>query len=87
MKRTNNKLIHIGQPIPFDIEVFLKQLEELAYASYNNCDDIVERVEEIVPTFHPVGAKPTGKEMSMSKMAELMGDAMKEVAATSEAGM
>ena len=31
MKRTNNKLIHIGQPIPFDIEVFLKQLEELAY--------------------------------------------------------
>ncbi len=87
MKRTNNKLIHIGQPIPFDIEVFLKQLEELAYASYNNCDDIVERVEEIVPTFHPVGAKPTGKEMPMSKMAELMGDAMKEVAATSEAGM
>lgn len=87
MKRTNNKLIHIGQPIPFNIEVFLKQLEELAQASYNNCDDIVERVEEIVPTFHPVGAKPTGKEMPMSKMVELMGDAMKEVAATSEAGM
>lgn len=84
MKRTNNKLIHIGQPIPFNIEEFLKQLEELAYASYNNCDDIVERVEEIVPTFHPVGAKPTGKEMSMSKMAELMGDAMKEVAVTRE---
>lgn len=87
MKRTNNKLIHIGQPIPFDIKVFLKQLEELAQASYNNCDDIVEIVENVVPTFHPVGAKPTGKEMPMSKMAELMGDTMKEVAATSEAGM
>lgn len=84
MKRTNNKLIHIGQPIPFNIEVFLKQLEELAYASYNNCDDIVEIVENIVPTFHPVGAKPTGKEMPMSKMAELIGDAMKEVAVTRE---
>lgn len=84
MKKTKNKLIHIGQPIPFDIKVFLKQLEDLAYACYNNCDDIVERVEKIVPTFHPVGAKPTGKEMPISKMAELTGDAMAEVAVTRE---
>ena len=87
MKRTKNKLIHIGQPIPFNIEVFLKQLEELAHESYNNCDDIVERVEKVVPTFHPVGANPTGREMPMSKMVELTGDAMAEVAATREAGM
>lgn len=87
MKRTNNKLIHIGQPIPFNIEVFLKQLEELAYASYNNCDDIVERVEEIVPTFHPVGAKPTGKEMPISKMAELTQNAVAEAAAVRETGI
>ena len=41
----------------------------------------------MVPTFHPVGAKPTGREMPMSKMVELTGDAMEEVAATREAGM
>lgn len=60
MKHTDNKLIHIGKPIPFDINTFLGQLEELAEASYNNSEDIVEMVEEIVPTFHPVGAHPSG---------------------------
>ena len=62
MKRTKNELIHIGQPIPFDTTEFLHQLEELAEASYENSDNIVEMVEEIVTTFHPVGAHPTGVE-------------------------
>lgn len=62
MKRTKNELIHIGQPIPFDTTEFLHQLEELAEASYENSDNIVEMVEEIVTTFHPVGAHPTGME-------------------------
>ena len=30
MKHTDNKLSHIGKPIPFDINTFLGQLEELA---------------------------------------------------------
>lgn len=60
MKHTDNKLIHIGKPIPFDINTFLGQLEELAEASYNNSEDIVEMVEEIVPTFHPAGEHPSG---------------------------
>lgn len=60
MKHTDNKLIHIGKPIPFDINTFLGQLEKLAEASYNNSEDIVEMVEEIVLTFHPVGAHPSG---------------------------
>lgn len=62
MKRTKNDLIHIGQPIPFDTTEFLHQLEELAEASYENSENIVEMVEEIVTTFHPVGAHPTGVE-------------------------
>lgn len=62
MKRTKNDLIHIGQPIPFDTTEFLRQLEELAEASYENSENIVEMVEEIVTTFHPVGAHPTGME-------------------------
>ena len=53
LKKTENKLIHIGKPIPFNIEEFLKELEELAKASYENSDRIVEMVEQMVPTFHP----------------------------------
>ncbi|MCD8364746.1 MAG: polysaccharide biosynthesis protein [Clostridiales bacterium] len=60
MKKTDNELIYIGKPIPFEVEDFLKKLEELAQASYENSEDIVKMVEEIVPTFHPAGEKPEG---------------------------
>lgn len=63
LKKTDNDLIHIGQPIPFDTEKFLGQLETLAVESYENSDHIVELVESIVTTFHPVGAHPTGHEV------------------------
>lgn len=62
LKKTANELIFIGQPIPFDMDNFFKDLEDLSQASYQNSDDIVERVEKVVSTFHPVGAHPTGKE-------------------------
>ncbi len=60
IKKTDNKLIFIGKPIPFEVEDFLVQLEELANASYENSTDIVSLVEKIVPTFHPAGEKPNG---------------------------
>lgn len=62
LQKTENKLIHIGKPIPFDTGHFLEQLEKLAKASYENSPEIVKLVEEMVPTFHPVGDKPEGKE-------------------------
>lgn len=58
LQKTENDLIHIGKPIPFDTTVFLRQLEELAKASYENSEDIVEMVEKIVTTFHPTGKQP-----------------------------
>ena len=60
--RTDNELIHIGKPIPFDTEVFFEQLKKLADTCYNNSDHIVELVEQIVTTFHPVGEHPKGEE-------------------------
>lgn len=63
LKKTDNDLIHIGQPILFDTGKFLGQLETLATESYENSDHIVELVESIVTTFHPVGAHPTGHEV------------------------
>jgi len=53
LKKTENELIFIGQPIPFDIEVFLKQLDSLMDAAYKNKADIRERVQEMVPTYRP----------------------------------
>ncbi len=57
LKNTPNRLIHIGCPIPFDMDTFLVQLSELMEASYENRDDIRELVEAIVPTYHPAGEK------------------------------
>ena len=51
LERTENELIHIGKPIPFDTKEFLGQLEELAMASYENSEEIVEMVESVVTTF------------------------------------
>ncbi len=63
MRRTDNELIHIGSPIPFNTAQFLKKLEKLAIAGYNNDDEhIVDIVADIVTTFHPVGDNPTGYE-------------------------
>ena len=52
MLKTANKLIHIGKPIPFDIEEFFKELVELAEMSYQNVENIGEIVMGIVPTYH-----------------------------------
>lgn len=52
LTKTRNDLIHIGKPIPFDIEKFLGQLEILAETSYSNSPHICGMVEEIVPTYH-----------------------------------
>lgn len=76
MKKTDNELIHIGKPIPFNTGLFLKQLEVLARAAYENSPDIVEMVERIVPTFHPVGAHPETNTTTTVQQAE------KEAAAT-----
>ena len=58
LEKTENQLIHIGKPIPFDIEEFFGQLEMLARECYENSDHIVELVEQVVKTFHPSGKHP-----------------------------
>lgn len=54
LKKTKNDLIYVGCPIPFDIEEFLQELDELLEAAYKNKDDIKERVQRVVTTYHPV---------------------------------
>lgn len=51
MEKTANELIHIGSPIPFDVEIFLGQLNELMEAAYKNKENIRELVKEVVETY------------------------------------
>ncbi len=53
LQRTENDLIHIGNPIPFDTQAFLRDLQELMDAAYENRQDICQIVARIVPTYHP----------------------------------
>jgi FlaA1/EpsC-like NDP-sugar epimerase len=55
LKKTSNKLIHIGCPIPFDEERFLNQLKNLMDAAYENDDAIRDAVAAMVPTYKPAG--------------------------------
>ena len=51
MKTTPNHLIHIGNPIAFDEDRFLNQLESLMKAAYEGEGDIRQQVAEIVGTY------------------------------------
>ncbi|MBQ6839381.1 MAG: polysaccharide biosynthesis protein [Oscillospiraceae bacterium] len=53
MKKTENELIHIGNPIPFDTEEFLVQLKKLMDAAYDNDEAICRMVAQMVPTYRP----------------------------------
>ena len=55
LTKTDNELIHIGKPIPFDTDEFLRQLENLMNAAYSNRADIRETVKRTVDTYHPAG--------------------------------
>ena len=54
LSKTENDLIHIGKPIPFDIDEFLSQLRNLMLVAYTNKGDIRGQVEKMVSTYHPV---------------------------------
>ena len=51
LKKTPNKLISIGQPIKFDEDKFLKDLDSLIKESYKNEGNIKDKVAKIVTTY------------------------------------
>jgi FlaA1/EpsC-like NDP-sugar epimerase len=48
LRETENKLIHIGSPIPFDCRTFESQLSELKLACQGNSDEIREIVANVL---------------------------------------
>jgi len=55
LSTTPNKLIHIGKPIAFDEEEFLRRLPELLDTAYANREEVRQIVKEMVSTYHPAG--------------------------------
>ena len=53
LKKTDNELIHVGCPIPFEVDEFLSKLRGLMDAAYANRENIRELVEDMVSTYHP----------------------------------
>jgi len=54
LRTTPNHLIHIGQPIPFDTDAFLNQLQTLMSAAYEGNNEAVRALTaEAVGTYHP----------------------------------
>ena len=54
LKTTPNHLIHIGMPIAFDNDEFLRQLKELSKTAYSNDEEaIFDLVRTVVTTYNP----------------------------------
>lgn len=62
LSTTPNKLIHIGKPIGFDEDEFLRKLPLLMEEAYANSESVRELTKEIVTTYHPAGEKPPYEE-------------------------
>ena len=54
LRKTDNKLIHIGNPIVFEYDRFLIRLEGLMNAAYANSDQIRDLLMEAVSTYRPI---------------------------------
>ena len=57
MQDTDNKRIHVGQPILFDDESFKKSLTKLKQIAYKDPENIRYYIEEMVPTYRPSSIK------------------------------
>ncbi|MBR6483522.1 MAG: polysaccharide biosynthesis protein [Clostridiales bacterium] len=53
LKKTENKLIYIGEPIAMDDDKFKQQIEKLDIESKKDDTDIKQLIQEIVPTYVP----------------------------------
>ncbi|MBE5851374.1 MAG: polysaccharide biosynthesis protein [Lachnospiraceae bacterium] len=51
LKKTANKMIFIGKPIEFDVDMFVEQLETLGEVAKQETVDIRMLVKEVVPTY------------------------------------
>ncbi len=87
MRTTPNKLIHIGNPIPFNTDTFLGQLRMLTDAAYDGREDEIRSlVGSVVTTYHPAGKHGSeDKGAVFEKQAALAADNEKQLTKTETA--
>ena len=59
LRKTDNDLIHIGCPIPFDTDEFLREMSPLMETAYRNDKEIRAHVARMVSTYHPSNPEVT----------------------------
>jgi len=65
LQKTDNDLIHIGNPIKFDEDEFLSKLEGLMLAAYANKEGQIRGlVKDMVSTYHPEGERTEAERKS-----------------------
>ncbi|MFI3208734.1 MAG: polysaccharide biosynthesis protein, partial [Eubacteriales bacterium] len=52
LESTENELIHIGKPMDFDEDEFIKELNNLYKEAYAETEEMKEIVHRIVPTYN-----------------------------------
>ncbi len=53
LRDTENKLIHIGEPISMNDEMFVSNLKKLHEVAFDEESDIISFVDDMLPTYHP----------------------------------
>ena len=74
LRTTPNNLINICNPLDFDIERLIDNIEKLMHICYCEPEQVKDFVESMVPTYHPAGengttAKPKAYEEQLEAMA------------------
>ncbi len=68
LQKTDNNLIHIGKPISFDHEHFLKILDRLMYAAYAEDEaTLMQLIREAVPTYRPASEIRASEQLARIK--------------------
>lgn len=71
LEKTENELIHVAKPINFDSATFFKQIEDYQEdVVNNNTEHVVEKMTEIVPTYHSAESDIEKNKEKFEKMYE-----------------
>ena len=70
LRKTPNNLIHIGNPVPFDYDLFLVSLDDLMDQAYANDECIRESVRKMVSTYHDENLEAYNLDPKYQRMLE-----------------
>lgn len=73
LEKTANDLIYVGHPIDFDEDIFLRDMDSLRQAAYDNDENIRNLIMSMAPTYRPDSKGETAKGEKPCEEASLVG--------------